>query len=71
MKDAYIAAKERWARKMRAKQSPPHHSGNRLPPAQRLLHDFPVLDLGVQPEVTLAQWELRIHGLVEKPLPLN
>src|SRR5580700_11302591 len=53
MKDAYIAAKERWARKMAGKEKPAARSHDRLPPGQRQVHNFPVLDLGVRPEVTL------------------
>jgi DMSO/TMAO reductase YedYZ molybdopterin-dependent catalytic subunit len=30
-----------------------------------------VLDLGVRPNVTLDQWELRIHGKVENPVTLK
>jgi DMSO/TMAO reductase YedYZ molybdopterin-dependent catalytic subunit len=62
MKEAYIAAKERWARKMAGEERPPVRSQDRLPPGQRLVHNFPVLDLGLQPEVPLDRWELRIHG---------
>ncbi len=43
-------------------------SGNRLPPGQREVHNFPVLDLGVRPEVTIDNWELKIHGQVENPV---
>ncbi len=71
MKDSYIAAKERWAQKMAGQARPPGRSTERLPPGQRLVHNFPVLDLGIQPEVPLAQWELKIHGLVENPVSLN
>src|SRR2546429_9022990 len=71
MKDQYIAAKERWARKMAGKAGPTSRSTNRLPPGQRQVHNFPVLDLGPQPEVPLDKWELKIHGLVEKPVTLN
>ena len=71
MKDSSIAAKERWAQKMAGQARPPGRSTERLPPGQRLVHNFPVLDLGIQPEVPLAQWELKIHGLVENPVSLN
>ena len=62
MKDAYIAAKERWAKKLGGKHTKTNPAGDRLPPGQRLVQNFPLLDLGVLPEVALAQWELRIHG---------
>jgi DMSO/TMAO reductase YedYZ molybdopterin-dependent catalytic subunit len=71
VKDAYIAAKERWARKMAGQAKPAARSQDRLPPGQRLVDDFPVLDLGVTPEVPLDQWSLRIHGKVERPVILD
>ena len=71
MKDAYIAAKERWARKMAGLEKPAVRSESRLPPGQRQVHNFPVLDLGIQPEVPLEKWELKIGGLVEQPVTLD
>lgn len=71
MKDSYIQAKERWARKMAGQRSATARSADRLPPGQRLVHNFPVLDLGIRPEVSLDQWQLKIHGLVENPVTLN
>ena len=71
MNDDYIARKERWARKMAGKASPTARSEDRLPPGQRQVHNFPVLDLGIQPEVSLDKWELKIHGQVENPVTLN
>jgi DMSO/TMAO reductase YedYZ molybdopterin-dependent catalytic subunit len=35
------------------------------------VRDFPVLDLGVHPDVSLQQWTLNIRGLVENPVCLN
>jgi DMSO/TMAO reductase YedYZ molybdopterin-dependent catalytic subunit len=71
MKEQYIAAKERWAAKMAGKAKPTVRSMDRLPPGQRLVNNFPVLDLGIQPEVPLDKWELRIHGQVENPVTLT
>ena len=71
MKESYIAAKERWARKMAGKAGREIPSTDRLPPGQRLVDNFPVLDLGVQPEIPLDQWELKIHGKVASPVSLN
>ena len=34
------------------------------------MHNFPVLDLGVQPDVPLEKWELKIGGKVENPVTL-
>jgi DMSO/TMAO reductase YedYZ molybdopterin-dependent catalytic subunit len=66
-----VARKERWARKMAGQEQPVTRSHDRLPPGQKLVHNWPVLDLGVHPEVRLDQWELKIHGRVEKPVTLN
>ena len=43
----------------------------RLPPGQREVKNWPVLDLGIQPEVTKDSWRLEIDGLVENPLTWN
>jgi DMSO/TMAO reductase YedYZ molybdopterin-dependent catalytic subunit len=71
VKDQYIAAKERWARKMAGLEKASARSENRLPPGQRLVTNFPVLDLGIQPDIPLDKWELKIHGLVENPVTLS
>ncbi|MCC6232982.1 MAG: molybdopterin-dependent oxidoreductase [Verrucomicrobiales bacterium] len=71
MKASYLAAKERWARKMAGTARPTVRSTDRLPPGQRLVDNFPVLDLGMQPEVTRDQWRLRLHGQVENPVTLD
>jgi DMSO/TMAO reductase YedYZ molybdopterin-dependent catalytic subunit len=71
MKEKYIAAKERWAQKMAGKAKPPVRSTDRLPPGQHTVQNFPVLDLGVRPDVPLDKWELKIGGKVENPVTLN
>ena len=71
MKAAYIAAKERWAQKLAGKAKRQVRSTDRLPPGQRLVTDFPTLDLGIQPEVPFDKWVLQIHGKVENPVTLN
>ena len=72
-KDRYIAAKEKWAAKQKASgfMARAVASQDRLPPGQKLTQGFPVLDLGVQPEIKLSQWNLKIDGLVEKPATLD
>jgi DMSO/TMAO reductase YedYZ molybdopterin-dependent catalytic subunit len=62
-----IERKERFARKMAGKARPSVRSENRLPPGQHLTTGFPVLDLGIQPEVSLSDWRLKVGGLVENP----
>lgn len=71
MKEAYIAAKERWARKMAGERQQTKPSDDRLPPGQRLVTNWPVLDLGVKPELPLETWTLKIGGLVENPVTLT
>ena len=56
---------------MSGKEQPAVRSENRLPPGQKLVQNWPVLDLGVHPEVPLDKWQLKIHGLVENPVTLN
>ena len=46
-------------------------SANRLPPGQRQVRDFPVLDLGVHPEIPREKWGLKIHGQVDNPITLT
>ena len=61
----------RWARMMVLKERPAVRSEDRLPPGQHLTSGFPVLDLGIQPEVALDQWTLKVGGLVENPVTLK
>ena len=41
---------------------------NRLPPGQKEVKNWPVLDLGVQPNIVPQAWRLTVGGLVENPL---
>jgi len=72
-KDRYILAKQRWAEKQAARgvRALPVRAEGRLPPGQKLTTGFPVLDLGVQPEIPLSTWTLAVDGLVENPLALT
>jgi len=40
-------------------------SRDRLPPGQKLVSGWPVLDLGIQPDVPRGQWRLSVKGLSE------
>ncbi|HTO33972.1 MAG TPA: sulfite oxidase-like oxidoreductase [Pararhizobium sp.] len=44
---------------------------DRLPPGQHLVKNWPVLDLGQQPQISLADWSLQIVGGVENPVKLD
>ena len=72
-KERYIAAKQSWAEKQKARgvTARPVASAERLPPGQKLTDGFPVLDLGVQPEIPLAEWKLKVDGLVENSVELT
>lgn len=72
-KARYIEAKQKWAEKQKARGVAARAvaSTDRLPPGQKLTTGFPVLDLGVQPEIPLAEWTLTLDGEVEKPVALS
>ena len=68
-KDKLIAAKEQWAREGRGltgETAAP--KTRRLPPGQRETFDFPVLDLGDQPNLSTRDWSLSVGGMVECPI---
>jgi DMSO/TMAO reductase YedYZ molybdopterin-dependent catalytic subunit len=73
VKEQLITAKQRWAEKQKAAgfKARGEAAPDRLPPGQRLTTGFPVLDLGVQPEIPLEQWVLTIDGVVERPQKLD
>src|SRR5258706_13484562 len=62
MIEAKVALAKRGAKPSRAGDNP------RIPPGQKEVHDFPVLDLGLEPEVSPSSWNLRVFGLVEEEL---
>ena len=65
--------KQRWAAEGRFLTGQPAKpdSQPRLPPGQHVVRDWPVLDLGVQPAVTLDLWSLRVFGAVEESVTLD
>jgi DMSO/TMAO reductase YedYZ molybdopterin-dependent catalytic subunit len=44
---------------------------DRLPPGQHLVKNWPVLDLGIQPQVPLSTWRLDVTGAVDNRLSLT
>lgn len=65
-------SKEAWARSgkfLTGEASRPE--SERLPPGQHLTRDWPVLDLGLKPDVSREEWRLRIDGLVSRPATWN
>jgi len=61
--------KQRWAREGRfltGRTSRPEQQ--RLPPGQHLTRDWPVLDLGLTPQISRERWRVDVYGAVEKPV---
>ncbi|PWR20235.1 sulfite oxidase-like oxidoreductase [Zavarzinia aquatilis] len=68
IKEKLIATKEKWAKDGRLLTGQAAERSERLPPGQRLVKDWPVLDLGVQPSVPTDVWRLDVDGAVVNPL---
>lgn len=65
-------SKQRWAGEGRFMTGQPTRTASeRLPPGQHLVRDWPVLDLGRQPDVSAARWRLTIGGMVGRPVELD
>jgi DMSO/TMAO reductase YedYZ molybdopterin-dependent catalytic subunit len=47
------------------------HGMPQLPTGQHSVKNWPVLDLGTQPEIPLEQWNLTLRGEVERPQALD
>ena len=72
IKDKLIRSKEKWAEEGRLITGRPDLGHvNRLPPGQKEVTNWPVLDLGVQPDVKPEKWRLQMLGLVENPVALT
>ena len=53
-------------------EGPPNRHGmSKLPPGQHEVPNWPVLDLGVQPNIPKNQWRLEVNGEVNKPYTLT
>ena len=71
-RDKLIEKKQEWARDGRLLTGKPgDKERDRLPPGQRIVKDWPVLDLGVTPKLDLEKWRLRIDGVVESRVIWN
>ena len=68
IKEKLIRAKQQWARDGRLLTGHGAPPAQRLPPGQRRVEDWPVLDLGVTPAVDRAKWKLVCDGLVQNPV---
>src|SRR5260221_2640430 len=65
-------SKERWAREGRfltGRITRPEEA--RLPQGQHLTRDWPVLDLGLTPNISRERWRLDVYGAVENPAAIT
>ncbi|KAA2243630.1 sulfite oxidase-like oxidoreductase [Chitinophaga agrisoli] len=80
--EARMKLKSRFEEKMRNTPSvadnrpmgtgkPNRHGMPVLPVGQTITKKWPVLDLGVQPDISLSEWRLIVDGAVEHPLVLT
>lgn len=69
LKAKLVAVKQAWARagRLLTGTSDPDHL-DRLPPGQRLVTNWPVLDLGIQPDISKSEWQLSVDGAVVNPV---
>jgi DMSO/TMAO reductase YedYZ molybdopterin-dependent catalytic subunit len=69
VKEKLIRTKEKWAEQGRGLTGTTADPNRvRRPPGQRVTEDFPVLDLGIQPNLTPAEWSLSAAGQVENEI---
>src|SRR6195952_611295 len=72
VRDKLIERKQDWARDGRLLTgTTADPDKDRLPPGQRLVKDWPVLDLGAQPNVTEQKFRLDVDGAVENRVSLR
>lgn len=72
VKKKLIATKEQWAESKRHQSDAlGSTSDQRLPPGQHIVKNWPVLDLGILPDIDLATWRLSIEGLVSQQISLS
>ncbi|CAK0777956.1 Sulfite oxidase-like oxidoreductase [Azospirillaceae bacterium] len=63
-----IESKKLWAKEGRGLTGDPATPERaRLPPGQHEVKNWPILDLGVQPSISLQDWSLTIDGAVRNP----
>lgn len=47
------------------------NANERVPAGQTEVKNFPILDLGILPDINKSNWKLRVYGLVENELDLD
>lgn len=70
-REKLIRRKQEWVEEGRLLTGMSADPAVRLPPGQREVKTWPVLDLGVQPKIDLKLWRLVVDGLVENPVKLG
>jgi len=69
IKEKLVASKEKWAREGRLITGRSSEvQRERLPPGQREVKNWPVLDLGIQPMLPPSRWRLDVDGQVDNPV---
>jgi hypothetical protein len=68
LKNKLIDSKQKWAEDGRLLTGKMAAHSERLPPGQRRVETWPVLDLGIQPEIPTHAWRLFVDGEVENPV---
>lgn len=69
IKRKLVETKQKWAEDGRLITGKAGDRGkDRLPPGQHEVKNWPVLDLGVKPNIELWDWKLAVDGLVENPV---
>lgn len=66
-----IEAKLKAARRGTRGPRCPSEAPDRIPPGQRVVDNFPVLDLGLRPAIGRGEWRLTVEGEVERPFELS
>lgn len=80
--DARLRLRERFLEKQRqtpamsddrpmGEGEPNRHGMPKLPPDQYETEKWPILDLGIKPNVPLDKWQLRVDGAVEESVTLS
>ncbi len=68
IKQKLVDTKRKWADEGRLLTGATADPAVRLPPGQREVTTWPVLDIGIQPSVTTKDWHLTVDGLVGNPV---
>jgi DMSO/TMAO reductase YedYZ molybdopterin-dependent catalytic subunit len=72
IKEKLIRTKQKTAAEGRHLTGVPDKAhARRLPPGQNLVKKWPVLDLGIQPDIPKQEWSLEVTGLVANPASWN